>query len=66
MGGIQLASLTGGGLQYLQNNSRVWLRIVSIALEEELKVLDFVLWLNCYFCLTCLFSFGSAFSDFSD
>ena len=34
---------------YLQNNSRIWLRILSIDLKEELKVLDFVLQLNNYY-----------------
>ena len=29
-------------LQFLQNSSSIWLRILSIALEEEQKVLDFV------------------------
>lgn len=28
------------------SNTRIWLRILSIALEEELNVLDFVLWLK--------------------
>ena len=28
---------------------RIWLKILSIALEEELKVLGFVLWLNYYY-----------------
>ena len=27
----------------------MWLRVLSIALEEELKVLDFVSWLNYYY-----------------
>ena len=35
-------------MQYLQNHS-IWLRILSIVLEEELKVPDFVLWLNYYY-----------------
>ena len=28
-------------LQYLQNRSRIWLRMLSEAFEEEIKVLDF-------------------------
>ena len=39
---MQLTSSSWWRFQYLQNNSRMWLRILSIALEEELKVLDFV------------------------
>ena len=35
-------SSTWWGFQHLQNSSRIWLRVLSIALEEELKVLDFV------------------------
>ena len=31
---------------HLQNQSRTWLRILSMALKEELKVLDFALWPN--------------------
>ena len=27
---------------------RIWLRTLSIALEEELNLLDFILWLNYY------------------
>ena len=46
---MQLTSSTWWEFWYLQNNSRIWLRILSIALEEELKVLDFVLWLNYYY-----------------
>ena len=49
MGSIQLISSTQLGLQPLQKASRIWLRILSIVLEEELKVLDFVVWLNCYY-----------------
>ena len=41
---------------------RLWLRILSIALEKELKVLDFLQWLNCYYCvLFDCFPFHSAF-----
>ena len=43
------------GFQYLQNNSRIWLRILSTALEEELKVLNFVLWLNYYYFILLVF-----------
>ena len=42
---MQLPSSTWWGFWYLQNNSRMWRRMLSIALEE---VLDFVLWLNYY------------------
>ena len=31
----------------MKNGSKIQLRILSVALEEELKVFDFVLWLNC-------------------
>ena len=33
----------------MQNNTRLWFRKLPTALEEELKVLDFVLWLNYYY-----------------
>ena len=46
---MHLTSFAWWGFQYLQNNSRIWRRILSIALEEELSVLDFVLWLNYYY-----------------
>ena len=46
VGSMQLISSTWWGLQYLQNSSGIWLRMLSIALEKELKVLDFVLWLS--------------------
>ena len=42
----QLISSTWGGFPTLLNNPRIWFRISSIALEEELKVLDFALWLS--------------------
>ena len=45
----QLTSFTWWGFLYLQNNSRLWLRILPAALKEELKVLDFVLWLNYHY-----------------
>ena len=35
-------------LNWTKNNSRIWLRTLSIALKEELKVLDLVFWLNYY------------------
>ena len=41
-------------------SQNIWLKILFTALEEELKVLDFVL------CLPWLLSFVSAFSHFSD
>jgi len=37
VGSIQLTSSTCWGFQYLQKGSRLWLRILSIVLEEELK-----------------------------
>ena len=46
---MQVASAPWQGAQYLENNSKIRLKILSIALEEELKVLDFVLWLNYYY-----------------
>ena len=39
---MQLTSSSWWEFQYLQKNSRIWLRMLSTALEEELKVLDFV------------------------
>ena len=42
VGSKQLTSSTWWGFQYLQNSLRIWLRILSIVLEEKLKVLDFV------------------------
>ena len=39
---MQLTSSIWEDFQYLQNSSEMWLRIFSIALEEELKFLDFV------------------------
>ena len=44
---------------------RIWLRILSIVLEKELKVLDFAHRLN-YYCLVSLFSFVAACFHFSD
>ena len=41
-GSIQLISSTWWGLQYLQTAQNLWLRILSIVLEEELKVHEFV------------------------
>ena len=46
---MRLTSSAWWGFEYLQNSSRMWLRIASIALEEELKVLDFVLQQNYYY-----------------
>ena len=41
---------------------RMWLRILSTALEKELRVLDCVQWLpHCYVASFCQFSFASAF-----
>ena len=39
---MQLTSSIWEDFQYLPNSSKMWLRILSIALEEELKFLDFV------------------------
>ena len=50
--------------QYLQKNSRIWLRMLSTALEEELKVLDFEV--LTIVILSCSTVFVSAFSHFSD
>ena len=36
-----LTSSTLWGFQYLHHSSRIWLRILSRALEKELNVLDF-------------------------
>ena len=46
---MKLTSFILWGFLYLQNDSRIWFRILFIALEEELKVIDFVLWLNYYY-----------------
>ena len=48
---MQLTSSTWWESGFCKNSSKLWLRILSIALEEELKVLDSVLWLNYYFVL---------------
>lgn len=63
VGSMQLTSSTWWRLQYLQNSSRLWLRMLPIVLEEELRILGFVLWLNCYdfvfldcFLWFCIFS----------
>ena len=39
----------GGGFSTCKTAQGTWLRILSIAFEEELKVLDFVSWLNYYY-----------------
>ena len=36
-------------VENLQNRSGIWIRVLSIALEEEPKVLDFILWLHYYY-----------------
>ena len=48
VGSMQLTSSVWWRLHHLQNSWRLWLRKLPIVLEEELKVLGFVLWLNCY------------------
>lgn len=51
------------GFSYLPKNpSRIWLRILSKVLEEKLKFLDLVLWLNNYY--YCLADFPPLFLDF--
>ena len=45
---MQSAS-TWKGFEYLQNSSKVWPKILSMALEEELEVLDFVVPLKYYY-----------------
>ena len=52
-----------GGFSTCKTAPRTQLRILSIVLEEELMVLDFVEWLNYYY---VLFSSFSVFSHFSD
>ena len=54
------------GVWVSANNSRAWLRILSLALEEGLKVLDFALWLKLYFLLLDYFPSFLPFSHFSD
>ena len=50
------------GFSVCKTAHRIWLRILSIALEKELKVLDFLQWLTCYYCvLFDCFPFHSAF-----
>ena len=39
------------GVSVSTNSSRIWLRILSVALEEVFKVLEFDWWLNYYYCL---------------
>ena len=64
---MQLTSSTWWGFQYLQNNSRIGLRILSIALDGELKILHFCFMPKLVLsCLSWLFSFISPFSHFSD
>ena len=45
----------------LQPNARIWPRTLSVDLDEEVKVLDFVLWLN-YYNFVLLFFFSGIFS----
>ena len=57
---MQLGSSTWWGFQHLLKNSRIWL--LSIGLEEELKVHDFALWLKPLpFHVAWLVPFASAF-----
>ena len=55
----------GGGFSIYQTAHAMWLRTLSIALQKELKVLEYVYRLS-LFSLVKLFSFVSAFSCFSD
>ena len=41
--------MPGKGYVISKTIQRIWLRILSIALEEELRVLDFILWPNYYY-----------------
>ena len=52
---IQSAFSTGKGFGICRTAQSIWLRILSVVLEEELKVLDFVYRLNYYyfFLLAC-------------
>ena len=56
---MQLTSSTWWRFYYLLNNSRMWFRILSTVLEEEMKALEFVLWLNYYYfvLLDCFYLF---------
>ena len=55
---IQLTSSTWWGFQCQQNSSRIWFRILSLAFEKKLKVLDFTIiilsCLNIFLCF-CIF-----------
>ena len=53
---MQLTS-TWWGMYYLQSNSMIWLIILSIDLEGELKILALVLWLS-YYCFVLLVCFS--------
>ena len=67
VGSRQLTFPPGGGFSTCKTAPRTWLRILSVVLEEELKVLDFVEWLNYYYSvLLDRFPFFSVFSHFSD
>jgi len=39
----------GGGFSIYKTAQRIWLSILSITLEEELRVLEFVWWLSYYY-----------------
>ena len=57
--------LPGGGLSVCKTGHRIWLRILSIALEKELEVLPWLcLMITLLFSLLRLFSFVSAFLTF--
>ena len=65
VGSVQLTSSTWWGFSSCRTAPSTWLRILSVALEEELKILDFVEWLKYYY-FVLLDCFLSAFSHFSD
>ena len=47
----------GGSFSICTTAQKTWLRKLSIILEEELKIFDFIEWLKYYFCLAWLISF---------
>ena len=60
---LYLTSPLGGGSSIYKTAARRWFTVLSVALEEELKILGSVKWLNYYYfvCLTaflcfCIFS----------
>ena len=49
VGNIELTSSTRWGLNTCKTAPRTWIRVLFIGLEEELKLLNFVEWLNYYY-----------------